>query len=175
MKYTTDSYNYQQSQLFQNFVANELNKYGYLITLYNTKKEQFEIGESVEGFEIKNDKKYSTTGNLYIEIGEKSNDNNKQYCQSGIKRNDNTHTYIIGDQNKVWLFEKKYLLEITSGLTYIENKSNTSLGYLLPISTLKYFDRCKYIDFVNGKASNDVDQFIYNVNTKNKKLKYGKN
>ena len=69
---------------YQDFVMEKLYEIGLPLISYSSKEFQVMLGENKAGIEIKNDTKYSTTGNLYIEIAEKSNPSNVDYIPSGI-------------------------------------------------------------------------------------------
>jgi len=98
---------------------------------YDTKEEQFNIGENDKGIEIKYDDWFARTGNLWIEIKERTK-TNKEYVFSGIYRNDNTRFYLIGDYRKAYVFVKKQLQDIQQNYKLRENNMKTSWGYLLP-------------------------------------------
>ena len=118
---------------FQDFVADTLYHNGIVIMNYGSKKYQIEKGENKIGCEIKNDKKFRTTGNLWIELKEKSNPQNINYIESGINRNDNTWIYIIGDYKTLYIFGKKMLSFLSKKYNSRENNTKTSIGFLLPI------------------------------------------
>lgn len=124
---------------FQDFVADTLYHNGIIIMNYGSKKYQIEKGENKIGCEIKNDKKFRQTGNLYIELKEKSNPYNMNYIDSGINRSDNTWVYIIGDYNTLYIFGKRMLYYLSKKYTAIENKTKTSIGFLLPINEADKF------------------------------------
>ena len=138
----------EEGKEFQDFVAIQFAKIGLLITPFSSKKYQYEKGESLQGYEFKNDQIFRTTGNLYIEVSEKSNPKNKNYIDSGILRNDNTMFYVIGDYRGVYLMQKKILVLIykkNKKYKAIENSTKTSIGFLMPCDdAIQYFD---YIDF----------------------------
>ena len=142
--------NKKESEAFEEFVFQKLQPYGYNITLITTTIGQLTIGESVEGVEIKYDKKSIKSPNIYIEIAEKSNPSNRYYIPSGIYRNDNTNTYVIGNWNEVWIFDKNYLKEITKNKGITETP--TSQGILLCKALIETNNKCKHIRF-------DVDEF----------------
>lgn len=106
------------------------------LTITKTYREQIEIGETLEGYEIKLDTFYSKTGNLFIEIDEKSNPENANFITSGIFRQDNSKHYVIGDYNYIWVFWKHVLIkEFTLNVHRIaESGTKTSHGMLLPIT-----------------------------------------
>jgi len=113
--------------------------FNYLhLKCFETRKEQYEIGENPEGLEIKWDGRYSDTNNLYIEIGENRDGRKGRYVSSGIKRNDNSHHYIIGnEEKKIFIFSKKRLQNISK--KYRQVNIDTSEGFLIPEKeALKY-------------------------------------
>uniref|UniRef100_A0A6M3LG26 Uncharacterized protein n=1 Tax=viral metagenome TaxID=1070528 RepID=A0A6M3LG26_9ZZZZ len=118
---------------YQDFVGEILCQNGIVIMNYVSKKYQFSSGENKMGVEIKHDKMFRDTGNLYIELEEKSNPDNKNYIKSGIKRNDNTWLYVIGDYKTIYIFPKNLLLKLSEEYEPIENNTKTSIGFLLPI------------------------------------------
>ena len=99
----------EQGLYFQDYVIELLYKNGIPLISYSSKEYQNMIGENKAGIEIKNDNNFRKTGNLYIEIAEKSNAENISFVSSGIYRNDNTWLYLIGDINKIYVLSKKQL------------------------------------------------------------------
>jgi len=86
-------------------------QFGYVIDYYKTKREQYEIGESRQGFEIKYDSQIMKYGHLSIEIAEKSRIDIPFWTDSGIFREDNTKWYVQGDDNTAWIFGKVDLIK----------------------------------------------------------------
>lgn len=122
---------------YQDFVVEQLYNIGLPIISYSSKKYQHMIGENKCGFEIKFDDRMKTTGNIYIEIAEKSNASNREYFPSGIYRNDNTWLYIIGNYEVVYLFSKKHLRMIYEDKNRLDIfrrvQTQTSQGFLVPM------------------------------------------
>lgn len=112
---------------------------GITLHVYKTREEQYYIGESREGYEIKYDERVfgengdPPTNNLYIEIAEKSIPSVKNYSPSGIYRTDNSTEYVIGDHTVLFLFKKKRLQELRRTGKYEERQIPTSRGFLLPV------------------------------------------
>jgi len=119
---------------YQDFLTKELIRYGIILMNYSTKEYQNNYGEGYTRYEIKFDNKFKNTGNLYIELYERS-DIKYKWTESGILRNDNTLFYLIGDYNKTYLFQKKVLQQIISKYRHVETP--TSKGVLLPIDKIK--------------------------------------
>ena len=125
---------------YQDFVADQLRKADPCIIIgpYSSRKWQIDHGESASGIEIKYDMKKAETGNLYIEVAEKSRPEMPDYTPSGIMRDDNSWLYLIGDYDEAYLFSKKQLQNV-----YADSKSYpvrgikrvqtaTSIGILIP-------------------------------------------
>lgn len=124
---------------FQDFAGDVLYSHGIPVISYGSKKYQIEKGENKIGIEIKYDKKFRDTGNLYIELKEKSNPNNNNYIESGINRDDNTWLYVIGDYKTLFMFGKKMLYFLSFKYRKVENNTKTSIGFLLPIEEAKKY------------------------------------
>lgn len=123
----------QKGLEFQDFVTSILLKeLGIALSSLNSKKYQYSIGENIQGFEIKFDDKYKITGNIYIEIKEKSNPDNFNFIDSGIYRNDNTWLYLIGDYDEIFIFSKKHLILMNNSNKYKTVQTKTSIGFLIP-------------------------------------------
>jgi hypothetical protein len=127
----------EQGLNYQDIVVEELYKNGLPIISYSSKKFQVMIGENKAGIEIKNDNKFRTSGNFYIETAEKSDPNNENFIPSGINRNDNTWLYIIGDSIGFFVFSKKQLKILSNKTNYRKVQIPTSQGFLLPVEEAK--------------------------------------
>lgn len=130
----------EESLEYQDFISTYLlQKLGWSINLYTSRKYQIEKGESASGIEIKNDKKMATTGNLYIELEERHS-TDKPFVKSGILRDDNTTFWIIGDYDTAYMFVKsqlKYLCDNYKMFRFIKTETETSRGVLIPLSYFK--------------------------------------
>lgn len=140
MKYkNTELYskNLSKGEKYQEFVKGVFKeKLNINLNFYKTKKEQYNIGETQEGYEVKFDDMLERTGNIYIEFCEKTNKENKEYIPSGVLRNDNTKFYVIGNYKEIYIFKKYKLLNFFVNLNF-NNKihliktTQTSKGFLL--------------------------------------------
>jgi hypothetical protein len=119
---------------FQDIVTRALYQRGIVIVGYASRRFQNEEGENMLGAEIKYDKQFRSTGNLYIETAEKAHPDRPCYTRSGIHREDNSWLFVIGDAQTVYIFSTKYLrkLEVARGYRTIEKP--TSRGFLLPMA-----------------------------------------
>jgi hypothetical protein len=128
----------QQGLEYQDYVFEKLYDVGIATIAYSSKKYQNTKGENKAGFEIKFDDRLKSTGNLYIEIAEKSHPANKDFVPSGIYRNDNTWLYMIGNYDTIFIFDKKRLRKICDGKYYKKiggrfiDSVPTSRGFTLP-------------------------------------------
>ena len=124
----------ETGQAYQDFVVDACwTLLGLAVVQYSSKLYQQTIGESRTGVEIKNDRKFQSTGNLWIELAEKARPRNGDYAQSGINRDDNTWLYCIGDYNTIFIFQKNLLKMLAPRYGQRENHTATSVGYLLPV------------------------------------------
>ena len=130
----TDNYKLmlEKGLQFQDFITDILLKeLGISLSTYSSQKYQNLKGENKQGFEIKFDDKYKDTGNVYIEVAEKSNPLNENFISSGIYRNDNTWLYLIGDYKEIFIFSKKHLKLMYESKKYKEVIISTSKGMLI--------------------------------------------
>lgn len=129
---------------FQDFITEKLAKeFGIAITIFQSKKYQFQKGESLQGVEIKYDARSTgdctytqctATGNVGIEIAEKSNSDMPKFTPSGIYRLDNSWIYVVGNYDCAWVFMKKHLVLMHKSGKYKEIVSRPTLKtMLLPI------------------------------------------
>jgi len=130
----TDNYKLmlEKGLQFQDFITDILIKeLGISLSTYSSQKYQNLKGENKQGFEIKFDDKYKDTGNVYIEVAEKSNPLNENFISSGIYRNDNTWLYLIGNYKEIFIFSKKHLKLMYESKKYKEVIISTSKGMLI--------------------------------------------
>lgn len=129
----------EQGLEFQDFVTDILfNELFIPLSSYQSKKYQLK-GENKQGIEIKFDDRFNDTGNVYIEIQEKSKADNLNFVDSGIYRNDNTWLYIIGNYKILFIFGKNTLRLMYKSRRYTEVEIPTSRGFLIPkIDAEKY-------------------------------------
>lgn len=144
----TDKYKemLQKGLEYQDFITDILLKeIGISLSSYSSKKYQYNIGENKQGIEIKFDDRYKETGNLYIEVQEKSNADNYNYVDSGIYRSDNTWLYLIGDYSEVFIFSKKQLIIMYKNNNYRKVQTPTSIGFLIPSNDAEKYSIKKII------------------------------
>jgi hypothetical protein len=126
---------FQEGLDFQEFVAGQLQqKLGTRIDYYTTRDEQYLIGESQQGIEVKLDSRCTETGRLSIEIAEKTRASNWRFVPSGIYRQDNTTIYVQGNYIVFYIFQKARLIELHSVYRNTEaEKRGTIITYYLPL------------------------------------------
>jgi hypothetical protein len=120
----------EDGQRYQDFLTKELSALGIIFQQYSSKHYQYTVGESHSRMEIKYDKKFSQTNNLWIEYQERKYPTGT-YINSGILRDDNAFLWAQGDYNTLFIFCKRDLLHKLEGIQYIENNQKTSRGKLL--------------------------------------------
>lgn len=150
----TDQYktNFEKGLLYQDYLVKMLAPMGIIIMPFSSKFSQFTTGESFSRHEIKFDDRMSSTGNIYIEVGEKTSSSLENYTPSGILRDDNTLFFLIGNYQTLFFFSKKILKLLVMGSkksqwAYVETP--TSQGYLLPIT-----EAAKYADVIEFENKN---------------------
>jgi len=94
---------------FQDFVCIVLAQRHIVLQNIGSKKFQIEVGENLQGFEIKLDRRCTETGRLSIEVAEKSSRDVLWWTPSGIMREDNSILYIQGNYDSFWVFGKNWL------------------------------------------------------------------
>jgi len=146
----------EQGLEYQDFVVRILiQEIGLPLSMYNSRKYQWKYGENKQGIEIKFDDKYKKTGNLYIEVAEKSNGNNLEYIPSGILRNDNTWLYLIGNYSIIYIFAKRILIGLYHSGKYRKVEIPTSQGYLLSKEDAKKYV-AKILEISDKEAHHQV-------------------
>lgn len=121
----------QEGLEFQDIVTRELYMRGIVVVGYSSQKYQNGEGENLLGAEIKRDGMFRKTGNLYIEVEEKSHPDKSNYTPSGIHRKDNSWLFVIGDEKTIYIFSTKYLRLLESRYFHVEKP--TSRGFLMPL------------------------------------------
>jgi len=136
---------------FQDFVCIELAKQGIILQNINSKKFQFNVGENLQGFEIKydarctGDRGTTATNQLSIETAEKTKAENAKFIPSGIYRNDNSWLYIQGNFKTFWIFSKKLLILLHRSGRYKEHELPTIKKFYLPMEDADRFCAKKVI------------------------------
>lgn len=128
---------------FQDLVMMELRQKGIFIQTFTSRKYQFGMGENPQGVEIKLDARCLETGQLSIEIAEKSGPALLQYTASGIYRSDNTWLYVQGNDQTFFAFQRNILCLLHKTKKYREHELSTIRKFYLPLS-----DAHKYAAFV---------------------------
>lgn len=145
--------NLEAAKVFEDFVYDQMYRLGVCIVRYGTLEYQ-RVGENRAGLEIKLDRKFRQTGNLFIETYERYN-STVDFKPAGCLSPDNSWWYAIGDYEGFYLFGKQMLARMNDhkngngGLHYKHVETETSKGFLLPVSDAgKYADRV-----INPEAS----------------------
>ena len=101
---------FEEGLQFQDFVADLLlTELGIALTSYSSRKYQWLKGENRQGIEIKLDTRILDTGNVSIEVAEKSRADVPIWTPSGIMRDDNAWLYVQGNKSIVFVFGKATL------------------------------------------------------------------
>jgi hypothetical protein len=123
---------------FQDFVCVQLARHGIIVQNFTSKRWQCEVGENLQGYEIKLDIRCHETGRLSIEIAEKAQASNARWVPSGIYRNDNTWLYIQGNRREIFIFPKNRLVGFHRKIKPQEHESyGTIRKFYLPMYTAR--------------------------------------
>lgn len=133
---------------YQDFVCAELAKRHIVLQNLTSKKYQYEIGENLQGFEIKLDRRCTDTERLSIEIAEKSAAANRDYIPSGIYRNDNAWLYLQGNYEILFVFARNFLVNLHKSGRYEVAEMPTIRKFYLPFSDAKKY-AALYLNFAN--------------------------
>jgi hypothetical protein len=123
---------FQDGLEFQDFVCQQLARQNIILQNTVSKRWQIEVGENLQGFEIKMDSRCTETGRLSIEIAEKSRADMPAYIPSGIYRNDNTWLYIQGNREVLYIFPKAFLVRLFETGKYPVVEMPTIRKFYLP-------------------------------------------
>tara|TARA_R100000951_G_C2612395_1_gene171650 strand:+ start:648 stop:1100 length:453 start_codon:yes stop_codon:yes gene_type:complete len=135
-----------QGKEYENFVRKVLKeKMNLSVDVYKNIQDQYNIGESEQGFEIKYDKRYKETNNIYIEVAEKTNKNNLNFIDSGIYRNDNSWILLIGNFDVIYFFGINTLRLLYETDRFKEVNTETSKAFLLYPEDIKKYKLKKII------------------------------
>lgn len=124
------------------FVRDRLNPHG--LTFWVNEDPLFQRkGESLQGCEVKLDRRCTETGRVSVEVEEKSHSDLPLWTPSGIRKQDNSWAYIQGNYDLILVFAKNWLIR------YLEEKNppiEESLGtirkFYLPLEMAK---RCSIL------------------------------
>src|SRR5262245_52806726 len=98
--------NLEEAKCFEDFVSDVLYGAGLPIHIYRSRHYQVSRGESRSGLEVKLDRSFRNTGNLYIETSERWN-GVVSLRPAGIYGKN--WLYAIGDFYHFWIFATKVL------------------------------------------------------------------
>lgn len=130
---------------------------------YSSRLFQIHKGENKARIEIKYDDLLVKTGNLWIEVEEKANSENRSYVASGIQRD--CVEYVIGNYDILFRLATSTLRLLFQNKRYplIENGTKTSRGFLLPASAARKLA----IDVIETNCEGEMRQLIDSQNSIN--------
>lgn len=130
-----DTNSFQAGLEFQDYVCLRLAQEHIILQNTGSKLYQIRVGENLQGFEIKLDRRCTETGRLSIEVAEKSAADMPMWTPSGIYRNDNTWLYIQGNYDVFFVFALNYLIARHKSGRYKEAEAyGTVRKFYLPMS-----------------------------------------
>jgi len=127
---------FEEGLEFQDFIVNLLmSELGIALSNYSSKYYQQNFGENRQGIEIKLDTRILDTGNVSIEVAEKSKAAIKNWTPSGIMRQDNSWLYIQGNFKIVFIFGKLILQKVYKQkyINKVWQPKDTIKTFLMPV------------------------------------------
>lgn len=128
-----DSDSFKSGIEYQDFVCLQLSKQNIIVQNIGSKYFQFNIGENLQGIEIKLDRRFTETKRLSIETHEKALAENEKWIESGILREDNSWLYIQGNYEYFYIFAKRILVLLYHSGRYEIGSIPTLKKFYLPI------------------------------------------
>lgn len=136
---------FEKGMEFQDYVCLRLAKEGIILQNISSKRFQFEVGENLQGFEIKLDRRCTETEQLSIEVAEKSSRDVLIWTDSGIMREDNSWLYIQGNYDAFWVFARDWLLRYYGAKSPDVSEFNGTIRrWFLPIDHADKYALKKY-------------------------------
>lgn len=124
--------NLAEGKDFEDFVFDTLQHDLYIVPCgYKSRHYQTVHGESMTGVEVKLDKKFRESGNLFVEIAE-THHSSSPMKPSGIYHHVDPWLVVIGDKSTFWAFAAKHLRSEHKSGRFREVSTPTSSGFLLP-------------------------------------------
>ena len=104
--------NLNEAKHFEDFVHDTLLHHKKIVSgMYRSKQYQINYGESATGVEVKLDKSFRLTGNLFIETDERSSVYD-EWRPAGIYHHSQPWLFAVGDNVSFWLFATKTLRNV---------------------------------------------------------------
>jgi hypothetical protein len=127
-----DRNSFQSGLEFQDHVCCLLAKDNIILQNTVSKLYQLRMGENLQGFEIKMDRRCTETGRLSIEVAERSSKAVPFWTPSGIYRTDNTWLYLQGNYEVLFVFQVNFLRILHGKGTLEEKQEPTIRAFYLP-------------------------------------------
>lgn len=120
---------------FEDFCVDVLWDNGIPLLLYRSRQRQWKSGESRIGAEVKLDRKWQSTGNLFIECEERRNsDGSSQWRPAGIYEDTKPWLYVIGSEAMIWIHGVTILRLLHETGRYEWKQTDTAKGFTLPLA-----------------------------------------
>jgi hypothetical protein len=127
--------NLDEAKDFEDFVFDTLMHERKLVCGgYKSRHYQTLHGESLNGVEVKLDREFRKTGNVWIETQERPSVDH-EYKPAGIYHESDPWLFVIGDYSTLWAIASQSLRLIHEAnvCPEKENRTRTSRGFLLPV------------------------------------------
>jgi len=125
--------NLAEAKEFELFVSDTLaHSLAILPCVFRSKHYQTLYGESLTGVEIKLDKQFRATGNLFIET-EESPHESREKSPAGIYHHTSPWLFVIGDNHTIWVFSTTCLKREHISGKHRNVRTPTASGFLLSV------------------------------------------
>jgi len=121
----------EKGEAYERYLVWQLRQEGIDVSRYETQADQYAHGDTTIGLEIKLDTKYCDTGNLFIEVAEKTRAEQLTWIASGIFATSTAPWYGVGDYRNFFIFDRDTLRGLVPTARLIAIKRGTSRGFLL--------------------------------------------
>jgi hypothetical protein len=119
---------------YEDFVQHVLWERGIVVMLNRSARYQWRHGEGLGGIEVKLDRKFRESGNLYIETAERrTSDGRSAWRPCGPYDNPAPRMLAIGDYQTIYLLSVRWLFWVEPRCEHHEGK--TQKGYKLPVQS----------------------------------------
>jgi hypothetical protein len=127
------SANLAEAKEFEDFVFDTLmHERRLIVGGYKSRHYQTLHGESLTGVEVKLDRRFRETGNIYIETAERPSESSA-IKPAGIYHEADPWLIVIGDYSTFWALASQTLKLIHESSVCRETETPTSRGFLLPV------------------------------------------
>lgn len=121
----------EKAEAWEQYIVERLQAEGRVVERHKTRAAQYAHGDTTIGLELKFDLELTRTGNLYIEVAEKSRPEQAEWIDSGIYARADFKWYGVGDYRDFYIFRRSALKRLAPQMPTFTIARGTSRGFLL--------------------------------------------